>query len=91
MNNKGFNWFFPIAIGAILLFFFSNMNSDSTSNQIDEEAFYKLMEQGKVENVLVYKDTEKADVFLNQAAKTELATKQKTNERSPFAVFDLSE
>ena len=33
-NNKGFNWFFPIAIGAILLFFFSNMNSDSSSNQI---------------------------------------------------------
>ncbi|MDN3607528.1 ATP-dependent zinc metalloprotease FtsH [Kaistella yonginensis] len=90
-NNKGFNWFFPIAIGAILLFFFSNMNSDSSSNQIDEEAFYKLMEQGKVDNVLIYKDTEKADVFLTQAAKTELAAKQKTTERSPFSAFDFSE
>ena len=89
-KNKGFNWFFPIAIGAILLFFFSNMNDDSTSNQIDEEAFYKMMEQGKVENVLIYKDTEKADVFLNQAAKTELATKQVAKERSPFAAFDFS-
>ncbi len=89
-KNKGFNWFFPIAIGAILLFFFSNMNGDSTSNQIDEEAFYKMMEQGKVENVLIYKDTEKADVFLNQAAKTALATKEAAKERSPFAAFDFS-
>lgn len=89
-NNKGFNWFFPIAIGAILLFFFSNMNSDSASNQIDEEAFYQLMEQGKVEDVLIYKDTEKADVFLNQAAKTELANKQVNKEKSPFSAFDFS-
>ena len=89
-NNKGFNWFFPIAIGAILLFFFSNMSGDSSSNQIDEEAFYKLMEQGKVEDVLIYKDTEKADVFLTQAAKTELANKQVNKERSPFSAFDFS-
>ena len=89
-NNKGFNWFFPIAIGAILLFFFSNMSGDSSSNQIDEEAFYKMMEQGKVEDVLIYKDTEKADVFLTQAAKTELANKQVNKERSPFSAFDFS-
>ncbi len=89
-NNKGFNWFFPIVIVAILLFFFSNMNSDSESNTIDEEQFYKMMAEGKVENVLIYKDTEKADVFLNQAAKTALATKQVNKERSPFSAFDFS-
>ena len=89
-NNKGFNWFFPIVIVAILLFFFSNMNSDSESNTIDEEQFYKMMVEGKVENVLIYKDTEKADVFLNQAAKTALATKQVNKERSPFSAFDFS-
>jgi cell division protease FtsH len=80
-NNKGFNWFFPIAIGAILLFFFSNMNSDSTSNQIDEEAFYKLMEQGKVDNVLIYKDTEKADVFLNPSCKNRVGSQTKNNRK----------
>ena len=89
-NNKGFNWFFPIAIAAILLFFFSSMNGDSNSNTIDEEGFYKLMEQGKVDNVLIYKDTEKADVFLTQAAKTEVATKNANKERSPFSAFDFA-
>ncbi|SFI91846.1 cell division protease FtsH [Kaistella treverensis] len=88
-NNKGFNWFFPIVIVALFLFFFSNMNGDDT-NTIDEEGFYQLMEQGKVDNVLIYKDTEKADVFLTQAAKTEAATKQVQKERSPFSAFDFS-
>ncbi|KIA85058.1 peptidase M41 [Kaistella solincola] len=88
-NNKGFNWFFPIVIVALFLFFFSNMNGDDT-NTIDEEGFYQLMEQGKVDNVLIYKDTEKADVFLTQAAKTEAATKQVQQERSPFSAFDFS-
>ena len=42
-NNKGFNWFFPIAIAAILLFFFSNMGGESTQNTIDEEGFYIII------------------------------------------------
>ncbi|CAM3171695.1 ATP-dependent zinc metalloprotease FtsH [Kaistella daneshvariae] len=88
-NNKGFNWFFPIVIVALILFFFSNMNGGDT-NTIDEEGFYQLMEQGKVDNVLIYKDTEKADVFLTKAAKTEAATKQVQQERSPFSAFDFA-
>ena len=89
-NNKGFNWFFPIAIGAILLFFFSNMNSNSESNTINEGEFYKLMQQGKVQENLVYKDTEKVDVLLTKAAKAELAAKQTKKERSPLDAFNLA-
>ncbi|QOW10981.1 ATP-dependent zinc metalloprotease FtsH [Kaistella flava (ex Peng et al. 2021)] len=89
-NNKGFNWFFPIAIVAILLFFFSNMNGDSSANSLDEEGFYALMAEGKVQNVLIYKDTEKADVFLTPAAKKALDSKQVAKERSPFSAFDFS-
>ena len=89
-NNKGFNWFFPIVIGAILLFFFSNMNSNAESNTIDEEGFYNLMQQGKVQDVLVYKDTEKADVFLTKEAKSELSGKQKAAEKGPFDSFNLT-
>lgn len=89
-NNKGFNWFFPIMIGAILLFYFSNMNSSSESNTINEEDFYKLMQQGKVQEVLVYKDTEKADVFLTKAAKAEAAAKKPKAERSPFDAFNFA-
>ncbi len=89
-NNKGFNWFFPIIIAAILLIFFTNMNSNSTSNTLDEEGFYKLLQQGKVDNILIYKDIEKADVFLTKAAKTELANKQVSQDKSPFSTFDFA-
>ena len=89
-NNKGFNWFFPILITAVLLIFFTNMNSNSTSNTLDEEGFYKLLQQGKVDNILIYKDIEKADVFLTKAAKTELANKQVSQDKSPFSTFDFA-
>lgn len=89
-NNKGFNWFFPILIAAVLLFFFSNLNSDASSNTIDEEGFYQLLQQGKVQDVMIYKDTEKADVFLTKTAKTELANKQTAKEKSPFSAFDFA-
>ena len=89
-NNKGFNWFFPIVITAVLLIFFTNMNSNSNSNVLDEEGFYQLLQQGKIQNVLIYKDTEKADVFLTKAAKTELDNKQVVQEKSPFSAFDFA-
>ena len=87
-NNKGFNWFFPIALIAILFFFFSNMNGDSKSNTIDEEAFYKLMVEGKVKEVMVYRDNFKADVFLTKAQK-EIEKKNKGAENDPFSAFNL--
>ncbi len=89
-KNKGFNWFFPIIITAILLIFFTNMNSDSGANTLDEEGFYTMLQQGKIEDVLIYKDTEKADVFLTKAAKAEKASKEPTSERSPFSSFDFA-
>src|SRR5690606_28090769 len=89
-KNKGFNWFFPIIITAILRIFCTNMNSASCSNTLDEEGFYTLLQQGKIEDVLIYKDTEKADVLLTKAAKAEKASKQPATERSPFSSFDFA-
>lgn len=48
------------------------------------------MQQGKVQNILIYKDIEKADVFLTKAAKTELANKQVSQDKSPFSTFDFA-
>ncbi|UOE41334.1 ATP-dependent zinc metalloprotease FtsH [Chryseobacterium suipulveris] len=89
-NNKGFNWFFPIAIAAILLFFFSNMGGESTQNTIDEEGFYKLMQEGKVKDVLIYKDIEKADVFLTKEAKAQEAVTTVQKDRNPMSAFDFN-
>ena len=76
MNNKGFNWFFPIAIIAMLFFFFGNsLMGDSTSATINEEGFFKLMKEGKIEKVTVYTDAADAEVFLTKAAKSETVQK----------------
>lgn len=80
MNNKGFNWFFPIAIAAILLFFFSNFFSDSSGKPISEEEFFTQMQQGKVQEIMIYKDTEKIDVFLTKNAKAASVEKAPTIE-----------
>ena len=78
MNNKGFNWFFPITIVALLLFFGSQFLGDSSAKSIDEDAFFREMQAGKVQSVLIDKQAEKADVFLTQQAKSGMA---KTDER----------
>lgn len=88
MNNKGFNWFFPIAIIALILFFVPNMLGDNTAKSMDEDEFFSAMQQGKVQNILIYKDTERADVFLTQAARSELV--KKNNANSPFSALELA-
>lgn len=88
MNNKGFNWFFPIAIIALLLFFASNFLSDNNAKTIDEDAFFREMQAGKVQNVLIDKQAQKAEVFLTQAAKT--ATVKKEDKTSPFSNLGMS-
>ncbi len=87
MNNKGFNWFFPIAIAVILFLFLQPMLSNTEGAKIDEEQFYQLVQEGKVQEVMVFKDIDKADVFLTQAAKNELVKNKKDN--SPFAALEL--
>ncbi|SDQ37339.1 cell division protease FtsH [Chryseobacterium soldanellicola] len=88
MNNKGFNWFFPIAIIALLLFFIPNFLGDNNAKSIDEDAFFQIMQAGKVQNVEIYKDTEKADVFLTKAAKTAMV--KSTKENDPLSAFSMA-
>lgn len=88
MNNKGFNWFFPILIIALLLFVGSNFLGGDGAKSMDEDAFFREMQAGKVQNIIIYKDTERADVFLTKAAKT--ATVDKSKENDPLAAFSVA-
>src|SRR5215813_2894952 len=88
MNNKGFNWFFPIIIIALLLFVGSNFLGGDGAKSIDEDGFFREMQAGKVQNIISYKDTEKADVFLTKAAKTAMV--EKTKENDPLAAFSVA-
>lgn len=87
-NKKGFNWFIPIMIGVILLFIVPGMMGNSGGKTIDENDFYKLVQNGKVEEVMVYRDTYKADVFLNKAAKAEVQ-KQNKPESNPLSALNM--
>lgn len=89
MNNKGFNWFFPIAIIALLLFFGSNFLGGDTAKTIDEDGFFREMQAGKVQNIIIYKDIEKADVFLTKEAKAAMVSKT-GKENNPFSALDMA-
>ncbi|MFC4686079.1 ATP-dependent zinc metalloprotease FtsH [Epilithonimonas pallida] len=87
MNNKGFNWFIPVLLGLILLIFLPGLLGDSMVKNIDEKEFYGLVQQGKVNEVMVYRDSFKADVYLTKEAKAEL---QKGDKKSdPLSVINI--
>ncbi|MBQ0151440.1 MAG: ATP-dependent zinc metalloprotease FtsH [Chryseobacterium sp.] len=89
MNNKGFNWFFPIAIIALLLFFVSNFLGDNNAKSIDEDAFFREMQAGKIQNVLIDKQAQKAEVFLTQNAKAATVSKEKKVD-NPFSSLGMN-
>lgn len=87
MNNKGFNWFFPIAILALFLFFGKDMFFSEPTNKISEDEFITLMQDGKVQSIKVYRDNYTADVFLTQQAKAASVENAKQENRNPFSGF----
>lgn len=87
MNNKGFNWFFPVIIMGLILFFVSNIFMASNKEEISEDKFFTYLEQEKVQDVMVYRDNFTADIFLTQNAKSELSKKVENN-NNPFSSID---
>ncbi|WP_333850970.1 ATP-dependent zinc metalloprotease FtsH [Epilithonimonas sp.] len=87
MNNKGFNWFIPVLLGLILLIFLPGLLGDSMVKNIDEKDFYGLVQQGKVNEIMVFKDNSKADVYLTKTAKAELEKGEKKSD--PLSVINI--
>ena len=87
MNNKGFNWFIPVLLGIILLIFLPGLLGDSMVKNIDEKEFYGLVQQGKVNEVMVYRDSFKADVYLTKEAKAELQKGEKKSD--PLSMINV--
>lgn len=81
MNKGGFNWFYLVILVALGLLFYPLLNSSSSTKSIDEDAFFALMQQGKVKEVKVYRDIHSADVFLTSNARK----KTETQEVLPFS------
>lgn len=90
MNNKGFNWFFPIVVIGILMFLFQpSILGKNNTKSINEDKFFNLVAEGKIQEILIYKDTEKADVFLTKEAKNTSVEKSKQN-FSPLEAFNTN-
>lgn len=89
MKNKGFNWFFPIAVIALLFFVFGNgFMGNSAGATINEEGFFNLAKEGKVKEVVVYTDSEDADVFLTKEAAAASVNKTKQQNALPGMMSD---
>ena len=67
--NKGFNWFYVVILIALGMLFYPMLNSSSTVKPVDEDTFFGLMQQGKIKEIKVYRDTHKADIFLTSEAR----------------------
>lgn len=81
-KNKGFNWFFPILIMGLLLMFGSNFWGKHASSKLTEDNFFKMLAAGKVQQVIAYKDTNEADIFLTPEAKAGMVAKENA---TPFS------
>lgn len=86
-QQKGFNWFYLIFIGVLLVLFLPSIMSPSETKSIDEKTFFEYLGQNKIKNVVVYKDTDVANVFLNPAAKKASKKKEENNLPSPMMGF----
>ena len=90
MNNKGFNWFFPIVVIGILMFLVQpSILGKNNTKSINEDKFFNLVAEGKIQEILIYKDTEKADVFLTKEAKNTSVEKAKQN-FNPLEAFNTN-
>ena len=70
MNNKGgFNWFYLVILIALGVLFYPLLGSSSSAKPIDEDTFFGLMQEGKVKEIKIFRDTHKADIFLTSEAR----------------------
>ena len=81
--NKGFNWFYVVILIALGMLFYPMLSSSSTVKSIDEDTFFGLMQQGKIKEIKVYRDTHKADIFLTSEARKK--TEEQKDIMLPFS------
>ncbi len=69
-KNKGFNWFYLLIFGALAVLFLPKLFSSSNTKTINEDEFFNMMKAGKVENLVLMRDSKEGQAFLTKAART---------------------
>ncbi|MCD5968022.1 ATP-dependent zinc metalloprotease FtsH [Riemerella anatipestifer] len=87
-KNKGFNWFYLLIFGALAVLFLPKLFSSSNTKTINEDEFFNMMKAGKVENLVLMRDSKEGLVFLTKTAKT--ASKGNSQADNPLMALQPS-
>ncbi len=77
-EKSNFNWFYLVVFVILAITIYPLLNINRTKT-IDENSFFNLLKANKVEKVIVYTDTPKAELFLTKEAKAASVDKTKTD------------
>ncbi len=75
-EKSSFNWFYLVVFAVLAITIYPLLNLDPPQS-INENGFFALLKENKVEKVVVYTDTPRADVFLTKEARTALVKNAK--------------
>ena len=75
-EKSSFNWFYLVVFAVLAITIYPLLNLDPPQS-INENGFFALLKENKVEKVVVYTDTPRADVFLTKEARTAIVKNAK--------------
>ena len=75
-EKSSFNWFYLVVFAVLAITIYPLLNLDPPQS-INENGFFALLKENKVEKVVVYTDTPRADVFLTKEARAAIVKNAK--------------
>ena len=75
-EKSSFNWFYLVFFALLSITIYPFLNLDPPQS-INENGFFALLKENKVEKVIVYTDTPRADVFLTKEARAAMVKNAK--------------
>lgn len=75
-EKSSFNWFYLVVFAVLAITIYPLLNLDPPQS-INENGFFTLLKENKVEKVIVYTDTPRADVFLTKEARAAMVKNAK--------------
>ena len=75
-EKSSFNWFYLVVFAVLAITIYPLLNLDPPQS-INENGFFALLKENKVEKVIVYTDTPRADVFLTKETRAAMVKNAK--------------
>ena len=75
-EKSSFNWFYLVVFAVLAITIYPLLNLDPPQS-INENGFFALLKENKVEKVVVYTDTPRGDVFLTKEARAAMVKNAK--------------